>query len=65
MAPPTNTERRRRWPVVARRRAIRLRDVERRLTARLDELYRCDRRGYDALLGLLGRVLSHESRRGR
>ena len=70
MTQPSNTKRRRSRvasvrAAVARSRAGRLRRIERRLLARLDELYQLDRPGYRALVRLLRGVLAHETRRGR
>lgn len=65
MSQPRSAERRRRWASVDRRRATRLRDVERQLVARLDELYQSDRRGYDAIMAVLRRVVARQAERGR
>lgn len=71
MTQPSNTKRGRRTradsvrAAVERSRAGRLRRTERRLLARLDDLYQLDRREYRALVRLLGNVLAHERRRGR
>jgi len=46
---------------VAKSRATRLRTVERRLVAHLRLLERHDRAGYEALVGMLRRVVARQS----
>lgn len=64
MSQPTKP-RRRPWPAVVRARASRLQEAERALVGQLDQLYAHDRRGYDAIMACLRRVVTRQTERGR
>ena len=65
MSQPGNSSRRRGWSTLPRPRTTRLREIERQLLARLDALFQRDRRGYAAVVAVLGRVLAQQAGRIR